>query len=126
MSNNYTSLNNLAFAATNKFYLELLNEKNQDGYWLNIFNFCECIKNEKDYKYPLIINKKYNEFPIFENCSFQYKFNNTIEIVEWDNIKIKNIIHYKYVIKYNKKNNLYIDEDVYNFLDENMIENILN
>tara|TARA_Y100000389_G_scaffold147231_1_gene146117 strand:+ start:3545 stop:3925 length:381 start_codon:yes stop_codon:yes gene_type:complete len=126
MNNNYVPLEYLAIAAKNRYYSEVYNTN--DGYWLNIFDFLKCVKNnQEDNKYPLIINENYQNFPKFYNCSNEYKFNNIIEIVEWDNRKIINIIHYRYITRQNYRRisdrmNLFLETEAYYFLNENLID----
>lgn len=97
MMYDYASLNNLSIVARYRYNSEIRNSIN--GYWLNIFDFQKSIKNNTNYNnYPEIINEVYDRFPIFYNCTIEYKFNNIVEILEWNNGRIINIIHYKYTI----------------------------
>ena len=126
MNDTYTSLEYLALQARNRYYSDVYNK--EDGYWLNIFDFLRCVKNNYDgFDYPLIVNERYEHFPVFYNCSNHYKFNNTIEVVEWENKSIKNIIHYRYITRENYRRisnrlNLFLETEAYYFLNEDLID----
>ena len=126
MNNTYIPLEYLALAARNRYYSDVYNK--EDGYWLNIFDFLRCVKNNYDgFDYPLIVNERYDHFPKFYNCSNEYKFNNTIEVVEWENRSIKNIIHYRYITRENYRRisdrlNLFLETEAYYFLNEDLID----
>ena len=72
-----------------------------NGFWINIFNFVAPLCKENENKYPLIIYNNYETLPEFNNTSIELKINNIIEIIEWKNNKFYNIIHYRFVpLKY--------------------------
>ena len=92
----YQPLENLTLVAED-IYQYGKSKKFNDGYWVNIFNFLRSFKRYEENKYPLIIHKDYNDFPSFYNSTTEYKYNYTIEIVEWKNHEVYNIIHYKFI-----------------------------
>ena len=77
----YEPLENLALAAEDRYQYEK-SKDNNDGYWVNIFNFLRSFKKYEENKYPLIIHKDYNGFPSFYNSTIEYKYNDTVEIIE--------------------------------------------
>ena len=60
-----------------------------NGFWINIFNFLTPFCKENENKYPFIIYNNYETLPKFNKTSAKLKNNNIIEIIEW---KIINFI----------------------------------
>ena len=122
----YEPLENLALAAEDRYQYEK-SKDNNDGYWVNIFNFLRSFKKYEENKYPLIIHKDYNGFPSFYNSTIEYKYNDTVEIIEWKNREVYNIIHYKFInTKYfqelcKRKLQLFIEKES-RYLNSNILE----
>ena len=122
----YKPLENLALVAENRYQYEKSKDYN-DGYWVNIFNFLRSFKKHEENKYPLIIHKDYDDFPSFYNSTTEYKYNDTIEIVEWRNREVYNIVHYKFInTKYfeelcKKKLQLFIEKESH-YINSNILD----
>jgi len=122
----YEPLENLALVAEDRYQYEKLKDYN-DGYWVNIFNFLRSFKKHEENKYPLIINKDYDDFPSFYNSTTEYKYNDTIEIVEWRDREVYNIVHYKFInTKYfeelcKKKLQLFIEKESH-YINSNILD----
>lgn len=122
----YQPLENLALVAEDRYQYEKSKDYN-DGYWVNIFNFLRSFKKHEENKYPLIIHKDYDDFPSFYNSTTEYKYNDTIEIVEWRNREVYNIVHYKFInTKYfeelcKKKLQLFIEKESH-YINSNILD----
>ena len=122
----YEPLENLALVAEDRYQYEK-SKDNNDGYWVNIFNFLRSFKKHEENKYPLIIHKDYDDFPSFYNSTTEYKYNDTIEIVEWRNREVYNIVHYKFInTKYfeelcKKKLQLFIEKESH-YINSNILD----
>ena len=121
-NNNLISLYNLSIAAEirlNKEYLEaanisLSNIYRFNGYWLQIYNqkvFLDPYYSE----YPIVITdigESINLIKTTKKVTIFFNNKEIIEIIEWKNNKIHNVIHYKFI---------YVKNDNYNFIKNNKI-----
>ena len=104
--NGYESLYNLSIAAERRLEIEYINNFNisyrniayNNGYWLQIYNN-KIFENPYYSDYPIIITDIQHCINIFKkNEGIKIKNeNNVIEIVEWKNNQIYNLVYYKFI-----------------------------
>ena len=93
-----------------------------NGIWINIFNFFTPLFKNNNIKNSLIIYNNYETLPEFNNTSIELKINNIIEIIEWKNNKFYNIIYYRFVpLKYFNKSQ-YNKNEYLQFINQDRID----
>ena len=129
-NNNLISLYNLSIAAENRLnqeYIQAVNKSLRNicrfsGYWLQIYNqkvFLDPYYSE----YPIVstdIGESINFIRDTKNVSIFFNNKEIIEIIEWRNNKIYNIIHYKFIYIKNDNFNNKINYD--KMLNDDRIE----
>jgi hypothetical protein len=118
-NNDMTGLDYLSLALYLYHQQESIITEN-NGYWINIFNYLTPLNKNDQNIYPLMIYNDYDILPENDNTILQLKVNNITKVIEWKNNKFYNLIHYRF-FPINNYNDTKSENDYLQFLNEDRI-----